>query len=72
MRGFGLPVWIGDGTVVGVKPDGCIGSNCQLYQYQTFSIAVIDMDNGEAKIIDSGKTISEVTIKDRNYTENIN
>ncbi len=60
LRGVILPVWVSDDKIVGIKADSCIGERCLLYEYQTTSMVIVDVNNGEVISIDQGKTLSGV------------
>jgi len=45
---------------LGIKADNCLqGLNCELYQFQTNSISIVDIRKGNVIQIDQGKRISE-------------
>jgi hypothetical protein len=60
LRGVILPVWVSDDKIVGIKADSCIGERCLLYEYQTTSMVIVDVNNGEVISVDQGKTLSGV------------
>jgi hypothetical protein len=68
VRGIVLPLWVSENKVLGIKPDGCLGQNCLLYEYQTAVLTLIDVKQQSAQVLDQGKTITEVEINDMNYT----
>ena len=61
IRGVILPVWLSDDKLIGIKVDNCIGESCLLYEFKTASIGIIDINKGKSKLIDQGKSITEVS-----------
>jgi|LakMenE18May11ns_1017448.scaffolds.fasta_scaffold9956263_4 hypothetical protein len=60
LRGIVLPKWISETEILGIKADNCLqGLNCELYQFQTNSISIVDIRKGNVIQIDQGKRISE-------------
>ena len=67
LRGIILPIWINNDKILGIKADNCLGgTSCQLYEFQTNSISLIDVEKGNVKQIDQGRKISEATYKSFN------
>ena len=70
LRGIVLPIWISDSEILGIKADNCLqGTTCQLYQFQTNSISLVDIQRGNVVQVDQGKRISEpsfVFFEDKN------
>lgn len=60
LRGVILPVWVSADKLVGIKADSCIGERCLLYEFQTTSMVIVDVNNGEVISVDQGKTLSGV------------
>lgn len=64
LRGIILPKWISANQVVGIKPESCIGTSCQLYEFQTTSLFIINVQDTSATDsviqLDQGKTLSSV------------
>lgn len=61
LRGIILPVWVSPDKIVGIKADSCIGERCLLYEFQTTSMVIVDVNNGEVISVDQGKTLSGVS-----------
>lgn len=61
IRGIVLPTWITVNRVIGITADKCVGQNCYLYEFQTTSLALVDINEGTVLTIDQGKSISELT-----------
>jgi hypothetical protein len=60
LRGIVLPTWVSNDLILGIKADNCLqGSSCQLYQFQTNSISLVDIKRGNVVQVDQGKRISE-------------
>lgn len=60
LRGIVLPTWVSNDQILGIKADNCLqGSSCQLYQFQTNSISLVDIKRGNVVQVDQGKRISE-------------
>lgn len=60
LRGIVLPYWISDSKILGIKADNCLqGTSCQLYEFRTNSISLVDITKGNVVQIDQGKRISE-------------
>lgn len=59
LRGIVLPYWISDSQIIGIKADNCLGSSCQLYEFKTNSISLVDITRGNVVQIDQGRKISE-------------
>ena len=69
LRGIILPYWISDSQIIGIKADNCLGSSCQLYEFKTNSISLVDISRGNVVQIDQGRRISEpsyVFFEDKN------
>jgi hypothetical protein len=60
LRGVILPIWVSDDKVVGIKADSCIGERCLLYEFQTTSMVIVDVNNGEVLSVDQGKSLTGV------------
>ena len=67
LRGVLFPQWISNSTVVGIKADNCLGSKCELFDYQTISLATVNIETKQANPIDQGRTIKDVEV---NYYAN--
>lgn len=66
LRGIILPTWITQDKIAGIQADSCLGENCLLYQFQTASLAIVDILNGEVTPIDQAKSISNITFNSAN------
>jgi len=66
LRGIILPTWITQDKVAGIKADSCLGENCLLYQFQTASLSIVDISNGEVTPVDQAKSISNITFNRAN------
>lgn len=60
LRGILLPKWVSDDKVVGIKAENCLGTNCQLYQFQTNSLAIVDVALATVSQVDQGTSINQV------------
>ncbi len=60
LRGVILPVWVSPDKIVGIKADSCIGERCLLYEFQTTSMVIVDVNNGEVLSVDQGKSLTGV------------
>jgi len=64
LRGIILPKWISANEVVGIKPESCIGASCQLYEFQTTSLYILNIQDTSAENsviqVDQGKTLSSL------------
>ena len=63
LRGVILPVWISVDKIAGIQADSCFGEQCLLYKFQTASLVIVDITNGEVIPVDQGKSISKVVFK---------
>lgn len=61
LRGVLLPEWISNNKVAGVRADNCLGANCQLYQYQTNNLAIVEVSIGKVIEVDQGRNISSIS-----------
>lgn len=59
LRGVILPTWVSEDKIVGIRADSCLGERCLLYEFQTTSMVIVDVNNGEVISVDQGKTLSE-------------
>lgn len=66
LRGIILPTWISQDKIAGIKADSCLGENCLLYQFQTASLSIVDISNGEVTPVDQAKSISNITFNRAN------
>lgn len=66
LRGIILPTWITQDKVAGIKADSCLGESCLLYQFQTASLSIVDISNGEVIPVDQAKSISNITFNRAN------
>ncbi|PIR42782.1 hypothetical protein CO058_03405 [candidate division WWE3 bacterium CG_4_9_14_0_2_um_filter_35_11] len=66
LRGIILPTWITQDKIAGIKADSCLGESCLLYQFQTASLAIVDILNGEVTPVDQAKSISNITFNRAN------
>lgn len=66
LRGIVLPTWISQDKIAGIQADSCLGDSCLLYQFQTASLAIVDILNGEVTPIDQAKSISNITFNSAN------
>ena len=60
LRGVIIPTWVTNNSLVGIKADGCIGQACLLYEFQTTSLVLVNIENGDVTIVDQGKSISNI------------
>ncbi|PJA41230.1 hypothetical protein CO178_00665 [candidate division WWE3 bacterium CG_4_9_14_3_um_filter_34_6] len=58
-----MPVWISVDKIAGIQADSCFGEQCLLYKFQTASLVIVDITNGEVIPVDQGKSISKVVFK---------
>lgn len=61
LRGVVAPVWLTNTSVAGLKAEQCLGQECLLYEFQTNSLVVVDMETGSVNIVDQGKSIGAIT-----------
>lgn len=61
LRGVLLPEWISSDKVAGIRADNCLGANCQLYQYQTNNLAIVELSIGKVIEVDQGRSISSIS-----------
>lgn len=61
LRGVLLPEWISSDKVAGIRADNCLGANCQLYQYQTNNLAIVEVSIGKVIEVDQGRSISSIS-----------
>lgn len=66
LRGIILPIWITQDRIAGIQADSCLGESCLLYQFQTASLAIVDILNGEVSPVDQAKSISNITFNSAN------
>ncbi len=61
LRGVLLPEWISSDKVAGIRADNCLGTNCQLYQYQTNNLSIVEVSIGKVIEVDQGRSISSIS-----------
>lgn len=67
LRGVILPEWINNSSIVGIKADNCLGEVCELYEYQTVTLATVNIESRTQQTFDQGRNIRDITV---NYHAN--